>query len=439
MYCLTSGNETVDMMRTVNLTGNVIPHIWYKQIVRENGKPYHLAISLLADIVYWYRPVEIRDEATGNIVGLQKRFKHDMLQKTYDQYAEFYGESDRSVRAALKHLEDMGLILRVFRTITLSNDMKLPNVMYIALNAEKVIEITHPKKDGIAENEGGILQNSVTPEVTFGHNVQKSEGGTNAPELTSIPESPENKDFSGGGTKECRVCDKIMQGVVQNFVTPPTKECNIPPQKNAPHMAADCHTNTDNTTETTPETTEKNEKESNPIYQSTDVTGSVERIFDGWNDGNESGIDMLYSPEERRQMVYENTDYFWHMMNDDEDRRKAYKDLVDIVCDVVCGKYRGEISVGGAMMPVAQVKARMLEINGFHIEYVRDCLEKLDNHSGIKNIRSYMLTCLYNAPVTMDQYIAQMVHHDRSMGKHFVKDSTFGHDVQKLKESHEIT
>ena len=147
MYQLTSGNETVDKMHTVNLTGNVIPHIWYKKIVRENGKPNHLAISLLADIVYWYRPVEIRDEATGNIIGLQKRFKSDMLQKTYDQYADFYGESDRSVRAALKHLEDMGLIRREFRTITLSNEMKVPNVMFIALNAERLIEITHPREE----------------------------------------------------------------------------------------------------------------------------------------------------------------------------------------------------------------------------------------------------------------------------------------------------
>ena len=48
----TSGNDTVDRMGTINLSGNIIPQIWYKTITRTNGKPSLLAIALLADIVY---------------------------------------------------------------------------------------------------------------------------------------------------------------------------------------------------------------------------------------------------------------------------------------------------------------------------------------------------------------------------------------------------
>lgn len=88
-------------------------------------------------------------------------------------------------------------------------------------------------------------------------------------------------------------------------------------------------------------------------------------------------------------------------------------------------------AIGGAMMPVNVVKDRLWSLNAFHIEYVRSCLEKLDNRNGIKNIRNYMLTCLYNAPVTYDQYFEQMVHHDRSM-KTESEISTSGHNVQKL-------
>ena len=53
MGYLTSGNEIVDAMGSTNISGNIIPAIWYKTITKENGKPYPLAIVILTDIVYW--------------------------------------------------------------------------------------------------------------------------------------------------------------------------------------------------------------------------------------------------------------------------------------------------------------------------------------------------------------------------------------------------
>lgn len=59
MGYLTSGNEIVDAMGSINISGNIIPAVWYRTITKENGKPYLLAIVILADIVYWYRPSEV--------------------------------------------------------------------------------------------------------------------------------------------------------------------------------------------------------------------------------------------------------------------------------------------------------------------------------------------------------------------------------------------
>ena len=42
---------------------------WYKKIRRENGKPDHFEVTLLSDIVYWYRPTEVRDPVSGYDVG----------------------------------------------------------------------------------------------------------------------------------------------------------------------------------------------------------------------------------------------------------------------------------------------------------------------------------------------------------------------------------
>ena len=69
----TTGNKAVDAVGEMNLTGNIIPEAWYRTITK-NGKPCSLAILLLADIVYWYRPTEHRDETTQNVI-YKKKFR----------------------------------------------------------------------------------------------------------------------------------------------------------------------------------------------------------------------------------------------------------------------------------------------------------------------------------------------------------------------------
>ena len=39
--------------------------------------------------------------------------------------------------------------------------------------------------------------------------------------------------------------------------------------------------------------------------------------------------------------------------------------------------------------------------------------------SDIRNIRAYMLTTLYNAPLTMDNYYSALVNHDMNSGRQF--------------------
>ena len=77
-----SGNLTVDAMGSIAISGNVIPEEWYKHILKPTtGKPYLLAITILADLVYWHRPTEVRDERTGEVIGWKKKFHGEMLQK----------------------------------------------------------------------------------------------------------------------------------------------------------------------------------------------------------------------------------------------------------------------------------------------------------------------------------------------------------------------
>ncbi len=147
----TTGNSKVDAMAQIQLTGNVIPQIWYRTITKENGKPHLLAIAILSDIVYWYRPTEIRDEGTGNLIGYRKKFKADMLQRSYDQFAELFGESKRSVTDAVIRLEALGVIKREFRTIDVAG-IKYNNVLFIDFFPKRLYELTYP--DAIDESPG---------------------------------------------------------------------------------------------------------------------------------------------------------------------------------------------------------------------------------------------------------------------------------------------
>lgn len=107
-------------MQDYSITGNIIPMEWYKIFTRENGKPHTTAIIILSDIVYWYRPTEIRSEQTGEVVGYKKKFRGDFFQRQTKAYSETYGFSEKQVREALKYLEDKGIIQRHFREIKIN-------------------------------------------------------------------------------------------------------------------------------------------------------------------------------------------------------------------------------------------------------------------------------------------------------------------------------
>ena len=69
-----TGNKIVDEIGQMSFQGNVIPEAWYSTVVNSKGNVNCLAIIILADIVYWYRPSEIRSES-GLIVNYKNKFK----------------------------------------------------------------------------------------------------------------------------------------------------------------------------------------------------------------------------------------------------------------------------------------------------------------------------------------------------------------------------
>ncbi|UJQ43502.1 hypothetical protein [Acinetobacter phage vB_AbM_WUPSU] len=140
-----SGNETVDKIGLMNIEGNVIPFNWFSVFKFKNGKPDLNAIVILSEIVYWYRPKIVRDEDTGATIGVRKKFKADLLQRSYESFAKQFGLTKRQVKEAFDRLCEFGVVIREFRTVKTDNST-LFNVLFIGLDADIVSSVSmyHP-------------------------------------------------------------------------------------------------------------------------------------------------------------------------------------------------------------------------------------------------------------------------------------------------------
>ena len=83
--------------------------------------------------------------------------------------------------------------------------------------------------------------------------------------------------------------------------------------------------------------------------------------------------------------------------------------IIELMVDTLCSVHPS-IRIGGEPIPINQVRSRFLSLERKHIEYVFDSLKR--NTTKVRNIRAYLLTALYNAPITINQYYQAEVQHD---------------------------
>ena len=106
------------------------------------------------------------------------------------------------------------------------------------------------------------------------------------------------------------------------------------------------------------------------------------------------------------QIVKENIDYDNLCRQFD---RTRLDEIVELIMDTLCAN-RSHIRICGQDYPADSVKCRLLKLDASHIEYVFDCLDK--NTTKIRNIKSYLISALYNAPATINSYYHAEVNHD---------------------------
>ncbi len=109
------------------------------------------------------------------------------------------------------------------------------------------------------------------------------------------------------------------------------------------------------------------------------------------------------------ELIKQNIEYE-HLMAHGEWRDKSlYKELFEVICEVVCVK-RKTVRVGGEDYPYELVKSKFLKLDSTHLQYVIGCMQ--NTTTKIANIKAYMITSLYNASNTINHYYQQEVQHD---------------------------
>ena len=110
--------------------------------------------------------------------------------------------------------------------------------------------------------------------------------------------------------------------------------------------------------------------------------------------------------EEARECVMENIEY--DVMCERYPRERL-DEIVDIASEALCTR-RAVFTLGKDTYPYSLVKDRLLRLDASHVGYIIDCINK--NTTDVRNIKTYLLKTLINAPATMESYYTTKVNHD---------------------------
>ena len=84
-------------------------------------------------------------------------------------------------------------------------------------------------------------------------------------------------------------------------------------------------------------------------------------------------------------------------------------EIIEVIASVFVSKQKYR-TLSGEKVSLELIRKRLKQLEYEHIDYVLLCLQK--NTTKIKNRKNYLLTCLYNAPVSMDGYYENLFNHN---------------------------
>ena len=112
------------------LSGNIVPHQWYKRFCDEDGNPDLVSITNLADVLAWYR------NGTSDQYGDNSpKFIGNSLCVSYDYFENKFGFRKDRVRRSFVRLEEQSVLKRTVKNIELAQGIRV-NRIFITLDPE---------------------------------------------------------------------------------------------------------------------------------------------------------------------------------------------------------------------------------------------------------------------------------------------------------------
>lgn len=150
----------------------------------------------------------------------------------------------------------------------------------------------------------------------------------------------------------------------------------------------------------------RNSKGNNNKYNNTEINNTDYNDINPILSNQNKQEDAIEEREEYEERIKENIEY--------DILIQKYPDIdiagmVEIMLDAICSN-REYLDINRDKVHKEIVKSRLLKLDSGHIDYVIECMQK--NTTKIGNIRSYLLTTLYNSYTTLDHYYRAEVNYD---------------------------
>ena len=221
--------------------------------------------------------------------------------------------------------------------------------------------------------------------------VEKKRQGLGKPSLLYVKRiNMQSKKKNSSSMKdmtdqECRKCDlEKCENMYSKVANNETQEC----------AKMECN-NTDNIQ------TNNNKNENNQSISSYQSSRAVETL--------DRKIDWVQNKNKWREILKRNISYEYFVV-DGYPYKDEVDELINIMAEVMVMPEEETIRIERKNVQVAIVQDRFLQYEQRHIEYVLNCLKH--NKTKITNIKSYLRTTLYNAPLTVDNHCRAEVNYN---------------------------
>ncbi|MCC8138275.1 MAG: replication initiator protein A [Clostridiales bacterium] len=113
---------------------------------------------------------------------------------------------------------------------------------------------------------------------------------------------------------------------------------------------------------------------------------------------NDGRMDQIKACEDR---IRDNIEYDFLVSEVRPSDKECIDEIVSVMVDAI-GVHRDTVTVSGTEYPYQYVADRLMRVGYFEIQDIVEAISKSGNE--VKNIKAYILACVFNAPVTSKNY-----------------------------------